>query len=84
MRFSAGEAEAEAVRLAKTFVAASGGINWTCAGAKPDELTPGWRRRKNVIKWTVVFDRLIGDAHVDGPAVVRVDIETGEATYLEV
>jgi hypothetical protein len=82
MRFSKREAETEAVRLAKAFVAANGGGNWTCAGAKPDDLAPGYRRRKNVIKWNVLFDRFIGVALIDGPAVVRVDIETGEAVFL--
>jgi hypothetical protein len=80
-RFSRGEAEAEAIRLAKEFVAANGGAGWTCGGAKPDNLAPGYKRRKNVIKWSVLFDRAIDGATVDGPAIVLVDIETGDAAF---
>lgn len=81
MRFSKGRAEAEAVRLAKVFVAANGGAGWTCIGAKPDALAPGYEKRKNIIKWSVVFDRSIDGAVVDGPAIVSVDIETGVADF---
>jgi hypothetical protein len=81
MRFSKREAEAEAVRIAKEFVAVNGGAEWSCGGAKPDDLAPGYRRRKDVIKWSVLFDRSVGETVVDGPAVVLVDIETGEAAF---
>jgi hypothetical protein len=81
MRFSRHEAEAEAIRIAGEFVAANGGSGWSCAGAKPDVLAPGYRRRKDIIKWSVLFDRSVGDAVVDGPAVVLVDIETCEAAF---
>lgn len=50
-------------------------------GAKPDDLAPGYKRRKNVIKWSVLFDRAIDEATVDGPAIVLVDIETGVAAF---
>jgi hypothetical protein len=81
MRLSKREAEAEAVRIAKEFVAANGGAAWSCGGAKPDVLAPGYKRRKDVIKWSVQFDRSVGDTVVDGPAVVLVDTETGEAAF---
>jgi hypothetical protein len=80
-RFSRGWSEAEAIRLAKEFVAANGGEEWTCWGAKPDNLAPGYKRRKNVIKWSVLFDRAIDGATVDGPAIVLVDIEAGDAGF---
>ncbi|MDG3007279.1 hypothetical protein [Paludisphaera mucosa] len=81
MRFSKGRAEVEAVRLAKGFVAANGGAGWTCIGARPDALSPGYKKRKNIIKWSVVFDRSTDGAVVDGPTIVRVDIETGAADF---
>ena len=81
MRFSEREAEAEAIRIAKEFVAVNGGAEWSCVGARPDDLAPGYKRRKDVIKWGVLFDRSIGGAVVDGPAVVLVDIGTGEAAF---
>jgi hypothetical protein len=80
-RFGRGEAEAEAVRIAREFVAANGGAGWACGGAKPDDLAPGYKRRKNVIKWSVLFDCTIDGAIVDGPVIVLVDIETGDAAY---
>jgi hypothetical protein len=81
MGLSKGEAEAKAVRIAKEFVAANGGDGWTCGGAKPDYLSPDYKRRKNIIKWCVLFERSIGGVIFDGPAIVLVDIETGRATY---
>lgn len=44
------EAESDAERIAGVFVAANGGADWTCKGAKPDILEPGYKRRKNIIK----------------------------------
>jgi hypothetical protein len=81
MRLSKREAEAEAIRIAKEFVAANGELERTCGGAKPDVLASGYRRRKNIIKWTVLFDRSVGGTITDGPAIVHVDIETGEAEF---
>jgi hypothetical protein len=81
MRFSKSQAEAQAVRLAEEFVAANGGASWTCIGAKPNVLVPGHKRRKNIVKWSVAFDRSDGGALVDGPAIVDVDIETGFAAF---
>lgn len=81
MRLSKSGAEAEAVRLAKEFVAANGYVEWTCMGAKPDSLSPGYKKRKNVIKWCVVFDRSTGTVTIDGPVIVSVDIETGAADF---
>ena len=84
MRFSKRKAEAEAVRIATVFVAANGGAEWSCRGAKPDDSSPGFKRRKNVIKWSVMFDRSIGESVVDGPTIVQVDTETGGAAFLSV
>ena len=75
------EAESDAERIAGVFVAANGGADWTCKGAKPDILEPGYKRRKNIIKWVVLFDWRIDGVIVDGPIIVLVDIETGEARF---
>jgi hypothetical protein len=81
MRLSKGEAEREAIRLAERFVAANGGTGWSCLGASADVFAPGYRKRKNVIKWSVAFDRSSGDEIVDGPVIVHVDLDTGAADY---
>ncbi|WP_337173788.1 hypothetical protein [Paludisphaera sp.] len=81
MRFSKVEAEREAIRLAERLVAADGGAGWTCLGASPNVLAPGYKKRKNIIKWSVAFDRSSGGVMIDGPVVVHVDIETGAADY---
>jgi hypothetical protein len=77
MRRSKREAEAEAVRIAMEFVAANGVADWSCLGAKPDHRASGARRRKDIIRWSVLLERSIDGTIFDGPAGVLVNIETG-------
>ncbi len=81
-RLCRSEAEAEAVRMAREFAAENGAGVWTCVDATPDVFSTGYERRKNFVKWNVVFDRAAaGGAIVDGPVIVQVNLETGEAEF---
>lgn len=86
MHISKLEAEAEAIRIAQAFVAASiqegSPWSWECICARPDDLSPGYRRRKTVIKWNVIV-RWIPErgGGFDGDGIVEVDIETKEAKW---
>jgi hypothetical protein len=81
MRLNKREAEDEAIRIAKSFVATNGRPEWKCMGAKPDVIAAGFKRRKNVIKWAVLFEISDGGKIFEGPAVVLVNIETGAAEF---
>lgn len=88
MHISKEEAEAEAMRIAKAFVAASIPVGspwaWECIGALPDVLSPGYKRRKTVIKWTAIVRWIPeGGGILDGESIVKVNIETKEAGWME-
>ncbi len=81
MRLGKSEAKSEAIRIASVFVSGNGCAGWTCLGAHPDLLAIGYKCRKSVVKWVVVFERSIDGLTVDGPGCVRVDISTGESIF---
>lgn len=88
MHISKMEAEAEAIRIAEAFVSASidegSPWGWECIGARPDVLSPGYRRRKTVIKWNVLVRWIPeGGGILDGDGIVKVDIETKETSWME-
>lgn len=82
------EAEAEAIRIAEAFVEASiasgSSWDWECVGAQPDALSPGYRQRKTVIKWSVIIRWIPeGGGVIDGYGILKVNIETKEAQWFE-
>jgi hypothetical protein len=88
MHISKMEAEAEAIRIAEAFVSASihGGSpqGWECIGARPDVLSPDYTRRKSVIKWNVIVRWIPeGGGIFDGDGIIKVDIDTKEARWME-
>jgi hypothetical protein len=88
LHISKKEAEAEAMRIAKVFVAASipeGSLwAWECVGARPDSLSPSYMRRKTVIKWSVSIRWIPeGGGILDGDSIVQVNIETKEAWWMQ-
>ena len=81
MRLSKRQAEEEAIHIAKAFVCQHGNAQWPCGGAKPDIYATDYKRRKNIVRWFVLFDTSVGDVISDGPVIVKVNIETGEAEF---
>ena len=79
------EAEAEALRLADEFIAASppadGAWGWECGPARP---RPGLNGRKTFLRWDVSVRWKPKDGGVldGGPPGVHVDLETGEVGFL--
>jgi hypothetical protein len=54
MHVSKKEAESEAMQIAQAFIAASTPESrGDCIAARPDILSPGYKRRKGIIKWSV-------------------------------
>jgi hypothetical protein len=84
IRLSKREAELEAIRIAEEYLAARGGaFERICLAARPDTQETGYKRRKNVIKWVVLFERLIDGQPVDGPNIVMVDLDTRQAELMQ-
>ena len=88
MHISKKEAHAEAIRIAETFLAANipegSSWDWKCLDALPDVLGGSHKHRKTVIKW-IVCVRWIpkGGGVFDGDGIVKVDIETKQARWVE-
>jgi hypothetical protein len=88
MHISKKEAEAEAMRIAEAFVAASvpdgSPWAWECVGARPDLLSPDHKQRKTVVKWSVNVRWILeGGGVFDGDGIVLVNIETKEAQWMQ-
>lgn len=81
MGLSKRQAEEKAVRMAKAFVSQHGGAQWTCGGAKPDINATEYKRRRDLARWTVIFDASVGGVISNGRLVVKVNLESGEAEF---
>jgi hypothetical protein len=88
MRISKREAEQEAIRIAEAFVLANipegSSWDWECGSAGPDVLSPAYGRRKPTVKWILGVRWIPKEGGVfDGGGMVRVDIETKEASWAQ-
>lgn len=79
------QAAMKAAELARAFVAAQRtGRGWQYdIGAATPSRTDTDRDGKVARRWVVRIQWTHGDATVDGPSLVNVNIETGEATWAE-
>jgi hypothetical protein len=81
------EAEAEALRIAETFVAVDAPKGswwaWECSQPEPDQDAPGFNRRMPIVKWRVwVRPKPTDGSTIDGgDGYVLVDIHTKEAHW---
>jgi hypothetical protein len=86
MRISNFEAKERAVGLAASFLKSQPSRpkwEWKVVDASPDLFAYGARDRKTVICWAVVVEWSKEGNSSDGPAVLRVNIETNQVSWLD-
>jgi len=73
---------AEAIRLAKAYIEATGMAGLDCIDAQPYDQAPETLRAKGLINWTVRFGGLPRGPLDDGSMIVLVMLESGEVERL--
>lgn len=85
IRLSKSEAAQRALDLARAHVASvdARGWSWECGAASPDPINPDCRGRKTPRRWVVPVQWSKDSAILDGPGIILVDVETGDAQLQE-